>query len=97
MVTVISNPQNIELQEFSEKNKPIPDDHINIQREKTKVNGYTVLITRSELPCLGLCPNEKTYKSFSVAVQGNGFIVSFSDEKGDEALINQILSTFTII
>lgn len=97
VVFVVDNPQNMDIQEFAEKNRPIPDDHINVQREKTKVNGYNALITRSELPCLGLCPNEKTYKSFSVAVQGNGFIVSFSDEKGDEALINQILSTFTII
>lgn len=99
VVGVRSNPQNIEIQELAEKNKPIPDDTQNVRYERTQINGYEALITRYELPCLGLCPNEKIYKYFSIGIQGKGFIVTFSgDESGPEAeaLVNQIVATFSI-
>lgn len=102
VVFVTENPKNLNIREFLEKNKPIPDDRINLNYQETTINGYDALILRYENPCLGICEKAKTGKYFTKYIKGNGVIVSLAVETqnqagntpDDEKWLDQVLSTF---
>lgn len=105
VVTVNKNPNNLGIQELLEKNKPIPDDRINLRYQSTQITGYDGLLLRYENPCLGICENIETGKFFTKYIKGNSVIISFSvdtrNQAGntleDEKWLDQILSTFKFI
>lgn len=104
IVSAGTNPQNLDLEEFIQRNKPIPDHSANASKsfEKKTINENEVLIVRSEQPCAGSCKNTPFEKNFGIYVKGKHVVVLFgvdnrtsiSDTKPDEEWINQILSTF---
>jgi hypothetical protein len=102
IVSVSDNLQGISLKDYKEKNKPIPDDRLNVSYEGININSYDALKTQYELPCLGICAENKASRFVSVSIRGNKIIVSFSLQNNlnegngqeEERELNQILATF---
>ena len=105
IVTVLSNPQNLNLEEFDTQNKPIPYDWEDLSLENKRINSYEAIIKKFEQPCVGLCQNYKFERSFVVRIKGDGFVVSFtvdnridpSNTSQDEKWLDQILFTFKFL
>lgn len=104
VVMVTNNLQNLGIEQFVKKNRPIPYDWTDKSFENKTINGYEILVKRSERPCIGICQNTPLEKSFVTYVKGNKYIVSFStdnknsisDTKPDEDWLNPILYSFKI-
>ena len=104
LLSVLPNPQNIDLQKFSEKVK-LQDT----KREysKAEINGYQALLLRTKWPCTEECePNKIKNEQYHVDFKVNGFVVGFKintfDQSGgtsvsEEEWLNQILSTFKFL
>lgn len=105
VVTVSPNPQDLNLQDFYEQNRSVPYDWEDVSLENKRINSYEAIIRKLKKPCVGLCQDYKTERSFIVSIKGDRFVVSFtvdnrtdpSDTTKDEKWLDQILPTFRFL
>ncbi len=104
---IVSISEDPTLLQFPEENKTVIKKDKYIQTfEKTTINGYQGLIERSKgCPPMSVCLDDTNDETFSVLIQGKGFVVRFDADPyppegynpEDETWLDQILSTFKFL